>query len=371
MKKQLKRMCAAVCSAVLAAPIVFSGPAAACTSFLLGTTDGGFVYGRTMEFSLPFQSQALVIPRNLAITGTGPTGEAGTGLPWTTRYGAVGLNGLGLPVLIDGMNEKGLAGGMLYLPGVAGFQEVAPGEAKTSIASFEMLTYVLTSFATVAEVKAALPKIKVNRAPQSVFKMPVPVHMTLHDASGASLVVEYVGGVLTLHDNPTTVLTNAPTFDWQIANLGQYVNLSPVEPKPIQVGGLTLGTPSTGGGLHGLPGDMLSPSRFVRAFLFTRNAPKAPNGAAGVTTAFHILNNFDIPPGAVVTSAGSAAGGGVSGYETTEWIVAADLKGGRYHFVIYDNPARQVIDISRLDLDAKAMKSFPIDRTVPPLEIGR
>ncbi|MGR7994089.1 MULTISPECIES: linear amide C-N hydrolase [unclassified Xanthobacter] len=345
--------------------------ASACTSLILKAKDGGVVYGRTMEFGLPLQSEALVMPRNIALTGTGPTGEAGTGLSWTGKYAAVGLNGIGLKVFIDGMNEKGLAGGLLYLPNLAQFQDVSPAEAKNSIASYEMLTYVLTSFATVAEVKAAMPKIKVSAAPQAVFKGPVPVHMTLHDASGASLVVEYVGGTLHMYDNPTSVLTNAPTFDWHLANLGQYVNLSAVEPDPIKVGPLTIAAPSTGAGLHGLPGDMLSPSRFLRAFFFSHNAPEAATTAEALVNVRHIMSSFDIAPGSVVTKAGSTAGGGVAGFETTEWTVYADLKNLRYTFTTYDNPSLQGLDFAKLKLDGKAPQLLPLPAAPAPIAIGQ
>ncbi|MFG1418562.1 choloylglycine hydrolase family protein [Xanthobacter sp. V0B-10] len=345
--------------------------ASACTSLLLTAADGGHVYGRTMEFGLPLKSQAMVMPRNIAITGTGPSGEANSGLKWTTKHGVVGLNALSLNVYIDGMNEKGLAGGGLYLPDLAQFQEVAPAEAKNSIASYELLTYVLTSFATIAEVKEGLPKIKVNTAPQATFKAPVPLHLTLHDATGASLVVEYIGGALRMHDNPTTVLTNAPAFDWHLANLGQYVNLSAVEPAPMKAGSLTLAAPSTGAGLHGLPGDMLSPSRFVRAFFFARNAPQPATAAEGVTTVRHIMSSFDIPPGAVVTSAGSSTGGGVAGYETTEWTVVADMKNLRYFFATYDNQQLRELDIAKVKLDGTAPAVFPIDQKATAIPLGR
>ncbi|MEP9352910.1 choloylglycine hydrolase family protein [Xanthobacter sp. KR7-65] len=343
-----------------AALLTQSLAASACTSLILKSADGGVVYGRTMEFSLPMRSQGMVMPRGVVLAGTGPSGEAGKGLSWTGKYAAVGLNALGLKIFVDGMNEKGLVGGLLYLPNVAQFQEVGPAEAKNSIASFELLTYVLTSFATVGEAKEGLPKIKVSRAPQTDFKGPVPVHMTLHDATGASLVVEYVGGELQMHDNPTGVLTNAPTFDWHIANLGQYVSLSALEPPAMKVGPLTIAAPSTGAGLHGLPGDMLSPSRFLRAFFFSRNAPQPATPEAGLTTLHHLMSSFDIAPGSVVTKADSAAGGGVSGNETTEWTVYADLKNLRYTFTTYDNPDLQAIDMAKVKLDGKEPRIYPL-----------
>lgn len=91
-KSLLSRAVAVACAAVLVTP-----SAEACTSFLLRSADNGFVYGRTMEFGVPLQSQFIVVPRKLEVQGTGPDGTAGTGMSWTTKYGATGTNGLGCP----------------------------------------------------------------------------------------------------------------------------------------------------------------------------------------------------------------------------------------------------------------------------------
>lgn len=350
---------------------LLSPTANACTSFILRSADKAVVYGRTMEFGVPLQSQLIVVPRNLAVSATGPDGTAGTGLNWTTRYGATGTNGFGLPLLIDGMNEVGLTGGLLYLPGLAEFQAVSPAEAKTSIASFELLHYVLTNFANVGEVKAALPKIKVNRAPQASFNAPVPLHMTLHDATGASIVVEYIGGELHMHDNPTGVLTNAPAFNWHIANLGNYLNLSPYDPKPLKIGSMTIAPPSTGSGAPGLPGDMSAPSRFVRAFLYSRAAPVLPTSTEAVGNAFHILNNFDIAPGIIRTQSGSQAGGGIAGIEATEWSVVADTKTKRYYVRTYADSQSRMVDLTQADLNAKAIRFIPIDKPGDVINLSR
>lgn len=355
--------------AVVAATLLPLQQAEACTSFLLKSADGGYAYGRTLEFGLPLQSQLIVVPRQFAFTGTGPDGQAGTGLPWTVKHGAVGTNAFGLPVLVDGMNEAGLAGGMLYLPGLALYQDVPAAEARTSIAAHELLLYLLTNFATVAEVREGLPKIKVNRAILAQLKMAAPMHITLHDAGGASLVIEYTGGVLHMHDNPTTVLTNAPTFDWHVTSLGNYLSLSPYNPEPLKVGSLTIAPPSTGAGATGLPGDMSSPSRFVRAFLYSRAAPVQKTSADAVDLAFHILNNFDIAPGIIRTSATAEAGGGVAGIETTEWTAVSDLKAKRYSLRTYANSQTQVLDLAKADFTAKEVKSFSIDRPVSVIDV--
>ena len=36
----------------------------ACTSLIVPTTEGSYVYGRTMEFGIPLKSEIMVTPRN-------------------------------------------------------------------------------------------------------------------------------------------------------------------------------------------------------------------------------------------------------------------------------------------------------------------
>ncbi|MGO4816639.1 linear amide C-N hydrolase, partial [Cupriavidus sp. 2MCAB6] len=121
----------------------------ACTSFLIRTTDDGAVYGRTMEFGFELESRAMVIPRNYKLASTGPGGKPA--MSWTGKYAAVGLNALGVSALVDGMNEKGLSGGILYFPDYAGYADPAKTDPAKSLAPWDLLTWALTSFATVAE----------------------------------------------------------------------------------------------------------------------------------------------------------------------------------------------------------------------------
>jgi len=348
--KSRRWVCAALTCVMMASPALSS----ACTSFLLAGSDGGFVYGRTLEFGMDIKSKGIAVPRNHAMHGTGVEGKPGTGLKWTTKYAAFGASALGLPIIVDGMNEKGLAGGMLYLPGISEYQEVSPSESANSIASYEMLVYALTNFATVDEAREGFRAIKVNRSPQKDFKGVVPLHLTLHDSSGKSLVIEYIGGELQISDNPTSVLTNAPQFSWHLTALGNYAGLSTADPKPMQVGDAKFGPPSSGGGMTGLPGDFSSPSRFVRAFFMKINAPTNLTSREQVGTAFHFLNNFDLPPGMVALSSGF--GGSSGGYEITYYAAVSDLKNKVFYIRTHGNPTIQSIEMANLDLDAKQIR---------------
>jgi choloylglycine hydrolase len=355
---------------VLAAVGLLGGqgfPSQACTSFVLNGSDGGRVYGRTMEFGQPLGSEAVLIQRGTPLRGNGPNGGVGNGLAWNSRYAVVGLNALGLKdVLPDGMNEKGLAGGLLYFSGYAQFQSVPPGQAKRSINSAQLLTYVLTNFATIEEVKRGLPQVLVNGASIKAFGGPLPIHMTLHDRSGKSLSVEYIKGELTMMDNPTGTYTNDPPFPYHLAAAGNYANLSAMPPAELNVNGLKLPPTSTGGGLNGLPGDFLSTSRFIRALTLSRFAPTNLTTQQQVGTAFRILGQFDLPPGSVLLPPGGAFGGAGSSttYEITEWSVVADQKNLVYYIQTYENPGLRSLDFKQLPLDGAAIKVMPLDQPV-------
>ena len=130
---------------------------------------GGFVYARTFEYGAPLDERIALFPRKFQYKGTGPNGIAGSGLNWTGKYGLMGVNGFGIPFLIDGMNEKGLTGGMLNAPTTAVFQNPTGKDAKNSVASYQVLLWILSQFSSVSEVKASLPGLVVNSSPLAQF----------------------------------------------------------------------------------------------------------------------------------------------------------------------------------------------------------
>ena len=351
-----RKFFASVTALAMALTPVFSQ---ACTSFLLKANDGGFVYGRTLEFGIPLKSALIVMPRNLQNEGVGVNGKPGTGLNWKTRYAATGANAFGMPILIDGMNEVGLVGGLLNAPNTAVYQDTPAAESKKSIASYQMLTYALTNFATVEEAKAGFKKIQVNSSILPVYHGPVQVHMTLHDRTGKSVVIEYLKGKLVMTDNPVGVMTNDPEFAWHLNNIGNYANLTKVERNPVVINGASFGAPSSGSGMKGLPGDFLSPSRFIRALFLVDATPTTFSSEKQVNTAWHILGSFDIPPGAVTLPSNNPYGGGAGGYEVTEWSAVADIKNLVYYVKTYENPNIQAFYLKSADLNAKQVRNIP------------
>ena len=357
MKQQLiKQVVAASVSAALAlAPLASD----ACTSMVLAGTDGGRVYGRTMEFGIPLKSAILKTPRGYAFQGIGIDGVSGSGKSWSTKYATVGANAFGLPIYVDGMNEAGLAGGLLNAPNTAQYQSPNQVQSANSIASQQLLLYVLTNFATVDEVSDALPKMFVNSSPMKEWGGVAKSRMTLHDAQGKSLVVEYLGGKLVMTNNVIGTMTNDPAFSWHLQNIGNYVNLSGTDKAPLIVQGQKFPAASSGNGMHGLPGSFLSPDRFVRVSQFALNAPSGTTDTQE-RRAWHVMNNFDIPYGAIHLDSSSGYGGGVNSYEFTEWVVVANLKTKDYSIRSFENPGILKINFSDWDLTGKSLQSTPL-----------
>jgi len=338
-----------------------------CTSIFLKTNEGGHVYARTMEFGAPTKSALVLFPRGFPFRGIGVDGNLGSGVNWVSKHAVIGANGFGLPILYDGINECGLAGGLLNAPNYAEYQHPTQEESSSSIAPQQLLIYVLANFATVGEVKAGLAKIFVNSTPFKEWGGVPRCHMTLHDLEGYSIVVEYLKGELVITDNPLGVMTNDPPIAWHLANLGNYGSICTPDATPLTVNGKSFSPSSSGQGTMGLPGSFLSSDRFVRASLYVSKAPTNVSTAEQLNVAWHIMNNFDIPPGSLPLAAGGAYGGGVGGYETTEWTSVADLKGGTYYLKSYESQAMQSLSFKDFVLESNEMKTFPL-RTEPLVE---
>ena len=255
-------------SAFIVSCLFLAAPALACTNIRLIAQDGSVIHARTMEFAIDIHSKILIVPRGYPRVGLTPTGQ--NGMKWTAKYASIGMNGVGEPYLFDGVNEKGLSAALLYFPAYAGYMPYTAADAGETLAPWQLGSYILENFATVAEVKANIGKVVVPAVVFAGWGFSPGVHYEIDDQSGHSIVIEYVGGKLVVYDNPLGVLTNAPSFDWQMTNLHNYVNFSMTNVPPIKLsGGVTLSPFGQGSGMLGIPGDFTPPSRFVRAVAFT------------------------------------------------------------------------------------------------------
>ncbi|HTN75626.1 MAG TPA: choloylglycine hydrolase family protein [Pirellulaceae bacterium] len=337
--------------AILTQTIITPATLDACTGITIKPKDGSVVFARTLEFAADLHSNIVILPRGQKYVGTTSSGQPG--LRWETKYGVVGANAFGLPQVVDGLNEHGLAVNLFYFPGYAKYQEIPAGGENDAIAPWELGTYLLGTCGTVKEAVAAAKSVRVGNVVQAQMGMVPPVHFVVTDASGASVVVEYVAGELQIHANPLGVMTNAPSFDWHMTNLNNYVNLFTENESARNVDGVELRGFGQGTGMLGLPGDFTPPSRFVRAAAFSKAALPVETSAQGVLQAFHILNNFDIPQGIARTTAH-----GKIDADYTMWTGASDLTQLRYYFRTHSNSQIRMVDLKKADFNATEMKSI-------------
>ena len=308
-----------------------------CTGIRLKAKDGSIIYARTLEFRQELDSKILFIPRNYKFQGA-TASKNKKGLSWKSHYAVVGANALNVTAIVDGVNEKGLAGGIFYFPDYAFYQKATPENSSQSLASWQLLTWILTTCSTIQEVKEKIHALTVTAVP--INGAIQPLHYIIHDQEGSSLVIEYTKDKLNLYDNALGVITNSPSFDWHTTNLRNYVNLSALNVPKIKLSTITLTPFGQGSGMLGLPGDFTPPSRFIRAVAFSQSVIVGKNGQEALDAAFHVLNLFNIPLGVVRSTA--------TEYDYTQWTSATNLKTQEYYFHTYNN--RQLFKVSLSDL---------------------
>lgn len=353
-RRELEKRTIAVLTLVIALLLAWQ-TARACTGIRLIAKDGSVVVARTLEFGADLQSKVGIFPAGTDVAGALPNGA--TGISFKTKYGVVGANAFGLPVVVDGLNDQGLYVGEFFFPGTAGYADVTPENASRAMAGYQYSMWILGNFASVAEVRAAYDRVVLAPTVLPALGMAPPVHFRITDKTGATIVVEPVGGKLYMYDDPLGVITNSPAFDWHMTNLRNYVGLSPGNREPLQLQGVTLSGFGMGSGFYGLPGDFTPPSRFVRAVAYQEAAVQPATGGDAVQQVFHILNNFDIPVGAVREEVQ-----GRTVDEWTLWTTAADLTNGQFYFRTYTNQSLRSVDVRKaLAAAGPSVKYVPME----------
>ncbi len=331
-----------------------------CTDLRLVKLDGRHVSARTLDFDIELGSRLQVVPRGQSWSATATETDCPT-LTWTNEYGFVGMDAFGFDfAFCDGLNEVGLSVGTLWLP-ESSLPKQAPDAGPTSAVDFiNVAGWILGTCATVSDVRTALAGVEIWNAPvrrlwpsgQEMPDMVKPLldwafteHLTIHDAHGGDLVVEFLDGTAHVHDNAIGVLTNAPTYDWHVTNLRNYVGLTNVEAAPANLMGVPVKATGNGSGLLGMPGDVTPPSRFVRATVLSEVSDKAKDARDAVNQAFHCLDLVSVPR--FIAASG----------DYTQWYVVRDHDERRYYVRTYDGWTTDAHDLASLGVAATGARS--------------
>ncbi len=318
----------------------------ACTGITLRTVDNYPVTARTIEWAAtPLTTMYVVVPRGQMQQSVLPDG-AKDGKQFVAKYGYVGIAVEESIFVMEGINETGLGAGLFYFPQYGEYLPYEPTLKEQSISDMQLVAWILSNFSTINELKAGISQIRVIGTDPRAST----VHWRITEPNGRQVVLEIVDQKLYFHENPLGVFTNSPEFTWHLTNLNNYVNLSAGSINHRQVGSLSLNAFGGGSGLHGLPGDMTPPSRFIRAAFFQSTAPRLGDEDATVIQAFHLLNNFDIPVGVQFADPREVP----SMPSATQVTIASDLRNQRlYYRTMYDMSIR-CIDLK--DIDFKRVK---------------
>lgn len=318
----------------------------ACTAVDIMASDKSVIAGRTMEWAYDMKWTLVSQPKGTEITLTAPSDLVLPEIATPSKFAVVGVSAAVIPggALLEGQNSEGLGMSGNFLPGFTQYQTVTK-EDKGYVSILSFGSWALGNHASVADLRTALPGIKVW-ADGSLPSGPTPptLHFVFTDRGGDGMIVEYVGGELRIHENVAHVLTNAPTYDWHLLNVRNFLNLSTVGVASRNIGTANVTALGQGGGMIGLPGDYTPPARFIRAAFMRHNITTPDTADAAIQSIGHILNTVDIPHGIAQSKDGGEL---ISDY--TQFVSIKDLTNNR--LVIADYAHRTTfltIDLNKI-----------------------
>lgn len=313
-----------------------------CTAATYLTKD--FYFGRTLDYEDSYGEEVTVAPRNYPFRFR----QAGT---LDRHYAMIGMAHVaeGYPLYYDAVNEKGL--GMAGLNFVGNAVYGGEGPNRDNVAVFEFIPWILSRCACVDEARALLGRVNLTGEPFSAALPTAQIHWLIADRESA-VVVECMADGLHVHDNPTGVLTNNPPFPQQLFNLNNYMGLSPRQPENRFSSRLDLSCYGRGMGGLGLPGDLSSQSRFVRAAFVRMNSRSGESEGESVSQFFHILNSVDQQRGCCEVADGA--------WEYTIYTSCCNVDRGVYYYTTYNNHQISAVDMHRENLDGAALIRYPL-----------
>lgn len=305
-----------------------------CTAATYKTND--FYFGRNLDYDFSYGEEVTVTPRNFLLSFREEKNIR-------SHYAMIGMAHIAqdYPLYYDAVNEKGLAMAGLNFVGNAYYSKRKEG--KNNIAQFEFIPWILSQCDTVEQARNLIDKINLC---DTAFNDKLPVaqlHWIIAD-SNHSITVEPMKDGIKIYDNPVGVLANNPPFDMQMAALNNYMGLSSKSPDNTFAENLKLKLYSRGMGAIGLPGDLSSQSRFVRAAFVKMNSISGDGEFESVSQFFHILNSVDQQRGCCNV--------GDEKYEITIYTSCCNTNKGIYYYTTYDNHQITAVDMNKEDLNS-------------------
>lgn len=313
-----------------------------CTAAAFQNQD--FYFGRNLDLDYSYHEEITITPRNYPFRFR----YAET---LSQHYAMIGMAYVAddYPLYYEATNEAGLSMAGLNFPGNADYKSFREG--MDNIASFELIPWILGQCATILRAKELLSRLNPVSLAFSEALPPASLHWIISGRDG-SITVESVKEGLKVYDNPVGLLTNNPPFDYHMTNLSNYMALSANPPINNFCHNLTLEPYCRGMGAMGLPGDLSSASRFVKAAFTLLNSRCGTSEAENVSQFFHILKSVEQQRGCVDIGDGL--------YEVTIYSCCCNADKGIYYYTTYDNSQITAVDMNKEHLDGRDLISYPV-----------
>ncbi len=316
-----------------------------CTAIAFKTED--FYFGRTLDYDFLYPCEVVVTPRSFPL-------KFRFAEDIKSHYAMVGMAYVceDYPLYFDGMNEHGLCMAGLNFVGNAVYGKYK--ENCLNVAQFELVPFVLSRCKSVKEARTLLQNINITDTNFSEDLPAAQLHWIISDKA-ESITLEAVAEGLKIYDNPVGVLTNNPPFPYHMMNLRNYMNLSSKPAENRFSDKISLSEYSRGMGALGLPGDLSSASRFVRASFVKLNSVSGKDEKGSVGQFFHIMDTVKQIEGCCQTDKNV--------YEKTLYTCCCNADKGIYYYTTYENRSVSAVCMNNEDLQGDRLISYPLNKS--------
>lgn len=312
-----------------------------CTA--ISFSANGHYFGRNLDLDHHYDEKVTIIPRKFPFSFR-------CGRTLKSHFALIGIATIVKddPLYYDAVNEHGLSMAALNFPHFAAYYPAKVDQE--NIAPFELIPWILCQCQSIDEARELLQKTNIWEHPYSPQFPLTPLHWIIADQQ-TCLVVEPTVSGLHIYKNPVGVLTNSPTFDYHLNNIVNFMNLSPQKAENRFKADLKLIPYSNGLGAIGLPGDLSSASRFVKAAFVKCNSVCEGNELSAVSQFFHILGSVEQQNGCCITE---------QGLEKTVYSNCYNTTNGICYFTTYENRAIFAADLHRENLSYDQLIAYPM-----------
>lgn len=316
-----------------------------CTAITYQTKD--FYFGRNLDYMTSYGEEVVITPRKFPLRFRHEKDQR-------MHYAMIGTACVrhGVPLYYDAVNEAGIGMAGLNFVGNAVYRPLKKGH--TNIASFELIPWILGQCESIRQVWSLLSGLHLTNESFEETVPPAQLHWIVADRQEA-VTIEAVKDGLHFYKNPVGVLTNNPPFPMQLMNFNQYMQLSAKDPENRFSQRLSFSIPSRGMGALGLPGDLSSQSRFVRAAFIKENSVSDCSEAGSVGQFFHILGAVEFPRGCCDL--------GQNQYDITMYSSCCNADKGIYYYTTYGNRQITAVDMYREDWKGRDLIRKPMEQT--------